>query len=73
MHEDDISHEGCETRRFRHHWSRFQAKERNAYNGKALVIVRSHAGVSGNIELKAVSPNLISARIKIKSGPVMAH
>ena len=45
----------------------FQAKERNAYNGRVLVIVRSEAGVPGVIVLKAVSSGLASAEGKIKS------
>jgi beta-galactosidase len=47
----------------------FQATERNAFNGRALVIVRSHAGAPGTIVLKAVSPGLASAEVKIKSLP----
>ena len=47
----------------------FQATERNAYNGLALVIVRSHAGAPGTIVLKAVSPGLASAEVTIKSKP----
>ena len=45
----------------------FQAKERNAYNGRVLVIVRSEAGVPGIIVLRAVSSGLASAESKIKS------
>lgn len=48
-----------------------QAKERNACNGKALVIVRSQRGVAGNIVLKASSSGLNSAQIKTKSEPIM--
>ena len=47
----------------------FQATERNAYNGLALVIVRSHAGAPGTIVLKAASPGLASAEVTIKSKP----
>jgi beta-galactosidase len=47
----------------------FQATQRNAYNGLALVIVRSHAGAPGTIVLKAVSPGLASAEVTIKSKP----
>ena len=45
----------------------FQANERNAYNGRALVIVRSEAGVPGVIVLKAASSRLASAECKLKS------
>jgi len=47
----------------------FQATERNAYNGRALVIVRSRAGAPGTLVLKAVSPGLTSAAVTIKSKP----
>jgi len=45
----------------------FQAKERNAYNGEALVIVRSQAGNPGTIVLKGASAGLGSAKVKIKA------
>ena len=45
----------------------FQAPERNAYNGLALVIVRAQPGQTGTLILKAESPDLKSAAIKIKS------
>jgi beta-galactosidase len=45
----------------------FQARERDAYNGRALVIVRSQAGVKGKIVLKATSPGLATAEIKLKA------
>jgi beta-galactosidase len=45
----------------------FQANERDVYNGKALVIVRSQAGVQGIIVLKASSPGLGSDAMEIKS------
>jgi beta-galactosidase len=45
----------------------FQAKERNAYNGRALVMVRSQTGAPGIIRLKAVSPGLASAQVIIES------
>ena len=45
----------------------FQATERNAYNGKALVIVRSQAGAGGAIVLKAVSSGVAGAEVKIRS------
>jgi len=47
----------------------FQATERNAFNGLALVIVRSRAGAPGTIVLKAASPGLASAEVTIKSKP----
>ena len=50
----------------------FQAKQRNAFNGKALVIIRSQLGVEGSIVLRASSPGLASSDIKIKS-KVTAH
>ena len=43
----------------------FQAKERNAYNGLCLVIVRTRAGTPGRITLKAHSDGLDSAQIPI--------
>ncbi len=45
----------------------FQADERNAYNGRALVIVRSEAAVPGVIVLKAISSGIASAECKLKS------
>jgi len=45
----------------------FQSKERNTYNGLALVIVRSIEKQSGIITLTAASQSLISARIIITS------
>ncbi|HTL19067.1 MAG TPA: DUF4982 domain-containing protein, partial [Patescibacteria group bacterium] len=45
----------------------FQAKERSTYNGKALVIVRSLPNAAGVILLKATSPGLASAEVKIQS------
>jgi len=45
----------------------FQAKERNAYNGLALVIVRSQPGTPGDIRLTASSSGLASAKTQIKS------
>ena len=44
----------------------FQAPERNAYNGLALVIVRAKPGQTGAITLKATSPDLKPATIQIK-------
>jgi len=45
----------------------FQAKERNAYNGKALVIIRSQLRLPGSLVLQAGSPGLDSAEIQIRS------
>jgi len=45
----------------------FQAPEHNAYNGLALVIVRAQAGQTGTIVLKATSPDLKPAAVKIKT------
>ncbi len=45
----------------------FQNKSRRAYNGMALVIVRSIKGKSGKITLKAVSDNLKTAQISIST------
>jgi beta-galactosidase len=44
----------------------FQSKERNAYNGLALAIVRS-TGEPGQLILKADSPGLQAAEVKIRS------
>jgi len=44
----------------------FQAPDRNAYNGLALVIVRAKPGQMGTISLTAESQDLESAAIKIK-------
>jgi beta-galactosidase len=44
----------------------FQSKERNAFNGLALAIVRS-AGQPGTIVVKAESPGLASSEAKIGS------
>jgi beta-galactosidase len=45
----------------------FQAKERKAYNGLALVIVRTKAGELGAITLKARSEGLAAAEIILQS------
>jgi beta-galactosidase len=45
----------------------FQANERSAYNGRALVIIRSEANVPGIIVLRAVSSGIASAECKLKS------
>jgi beta-galactosidase len=53
----------------------FQSPEREAYNGLALVIVRTRAGKSGPIRLKATSAGLtgaeitLSSRASVKSSP----
>lgn len=43
----------------------FQAKERDAYNGLALVIVRAKAGQPGRVKLKAVADGLKGADIAL--------
>ena len=45
----------------------FQARERNAYNGLALVVVRTKAGEPGTITLKAQSGGLTPAEITLQS------
>ncbi|HEX8117427.1 MAG TPA: DUF4982 domain-containing protein, partial [Pyrinomonadaceae bacterium] len=45
----------------------FQAKERAAYNGLCLVVVRSKAGAAGGIKLRATSEGLTPADVTIKS------
>jgi beta-galactosidase len=45
----------------------FQAPERNAFNGLALVIVRAKPGQSGTIKLKAQADGLTEAVICIRS------
>jgi len=45
----------------------FQSPERDAFNGLALVIVRSKAGQAGKIVLKAKSEGLAGAETKIRS------
>ena len=44
----------------------FASKERDAYFGMALVIVRSQKGKPGNIKITASSPGLMSATIEIR-------
>ena len=44
----------------------FQAPERNAYNGLALVIVRAKPGQSGTIKLTASSAGLASATLTVR-------
>ena len=45
----------------------FQAHERNAFNGLCLVILRS-TGQAGTMVLKASSPGLALAEVKVKAG-----
>jgi beta-galactosidase len=45
----------------------FQSKERAAYNGLCLVVVRSKAGAAGQIKLRAYSEGLKSADVTIRS------
>ncbi|MEP6901228.1 MAG: beta-galactosidase GalB [Actinomycetota bacterium] len=45
----------------------FQSNQRKAFNGMALVIIRSIRGKSGKITIKAVSDNLKGAQISISS------
>ncbi|MBC8096790.1 MAG: DUF4982 domain-containing protein, partial [Akkermansiaceae bacterium] len=45
----------------------FQSKERNAYNGLALVIIRSKAGQAGTIRLTAQAEGLKPQSLSIKS------
>jgi beta-galactosidase len=45
----------------------FQAPERNAFNGLALVIVRAKPGQPGTIKLKAQADGLTEAVICIRS------
>ena len=48
----------------------FQSKERNAFNGLCLVIVRTKVGQAGAIKLKAQSEGLADAEIVISSRAV---
>jgi beta-galactosidase len=45
----------------------FQSKERAAYNGLCLVVIRSKAGTPGSIKLRAFSEGLKPADVTIKS------
>jgi beta-galactosidase len=45
----------------------FRSKERAAYNGLCLVVVRSKAGAAGAIKLRAYSEGLKSADVNIRS------
>ncbi len=47
----------------------FQAPERNAFNGLALVIVRAKPGQPGRIRLTADSKSLQGAILSVQSGP----
>ena len=46
----------------------FQARERHAFSGLALVIVRTRAGEPGTITLKAQSDGLAAAEVSLRSG-----
>ncbi len=41
----------------------FSSKERNAFNGMALVIVRAKAGATGEIKVRAISPGLTTGEV----------
>lgn len=45
----------------------FQSKERNAFNGLALAIVRTKQGQPGTITLRAISDGLEPATVKVRS------
>jgi len=45
----------------------FQSKERNAFNGLCLVVIRSQRGAPGVIKLRAQSPGLGAAEILVTS------
>jgi beta-galactosidase len=45
----------------------FQASERKAFNGLALVILRTRAGQTGPITLRAVSDGLTAAEVKLEA------
>jgi beta-galactosidase len=45
----------------------FYSKERNAFNGLALVIVKAKSGMPGTIKITAKSNDLVTAEIRIKS------
>jgi beta-galactosidase len=45
----------------------FHSKERNAFNGLALVIVQSKPGMTGIIKITAKSNNLLPSEITIRS------
>ena len=46
----------------------YQARERKAYNGLCLAIVRAKAGAAGTIKLKAASAGLAGSEIQISTG-----
>ena len=48
----------------------FQSHERNAFNGLCLVIIRTKAGETGKITLRATSEGLAGAEIPITAVPV---
>ena len=45
----------------------FQAPERNAFNGLALVIVRGKPGITGSIQLTATADGLLPSKVQIKT------
>ena len=45
----------------------FQAKQREAFNGLALVIVRTRAGQAGDVVVKATADGLAGAEVTLKS------
>ena len=45
----------------------FQASERKAFNGLALVILRTKPGQSGPITLRAISDGLSPAEVKLEA------
>jgi len=45
----------------------FQAKERKAFSGLALLVVRSNRGVSGSIRVQATSDGLTAAAAVLKA------
>jgi beta-galactosidase len=47
----------------------FQSRERSAFNGLCLVVIRAKAGAPGQIRLTARSEGLAGAEIKIRSTP----
>ena len=47
----------------------FLATDRAAFNGLALVIIRSLPGQPGEFELRASSENLPDATVKLSAGP----
>ena len=47
----------------------FQAPERQAFNGRAVVIVRTRAGQSGDVVLRAEAAGLAPAEIRLQTTP----